>query len=105
MATQEHNTTSDPVDDAHVIQDPSSAACALVMADTMLAVVSAAIDQFVATAQATGVIDIPESTKGHGLAEIIEVVRHRILRVADFLEETEDTMRLSTRPQEGNDHA
>ncbi|WP_347257434.1 hypothetical protein [Methylocaldum sp.] len=105
MATQEHNTTSDPVDDAHVIQDPASAACALVMADTMLAVVSAAIDQFVATAQATGAIDIPESTKGHGLAEIIEVVRHRILRVADFLEETEDTMRLSTRPQEGNDHA
>jgi hypothetical protein len=88
-------------DDARVIQDPASAACALVMADTMLAVVSAAIDQFVATAQATGGIDIPESTKGHGLAEIIEVVRHRVLRVADFLEETEDTMRLSIRPQEG----
>jgi hypothetical protein len=40
----EQNTMSN--DDAHVIQDPASAACALVMADTMLAVVSAAIDQF-----------------------------------------------------------
>ncbi|WP_133719227.1 hypothetical protein [Methylocaldum gracile] len=87
-------------DDAHV-QDPASAACELVMADTMLAVVSAAIDQFVATAQAKGVIDIPESTKGHGLVEITEVARRRILRVADFLEEMEGVVRLSTGPQEG----